>query len=168
VPLNTTIAGNLSSIQDEYNLRSSMTAGLCYGLFSGGDVPQPKADYQRFPFGAVRKLVEQYASIQKYFYGDFYPLMEYTQTEDAWLVYQLDLFGAGEGIVVAIKRPLSSFTQAAYPLHALAPGATYEVTNLDSRETRTMAGGDLNARGLQISLLGKPDSAVFRYVAKRG
>ena len=70
--------------------------------------------------------------------------------------------------MVAIKRPLSNFTQAAFPLEALTPGATYEVTNLDSRETRTMAGGDLNARGLQISLPAKLDSAVFRYVTKRG
>ena len=53
VPLNTTSAGNLST-HNEYRIRSSMTAGLCYGLFSAGDLPQPKLQSQNFPFAEVR------------------------------------------------------------------------------------------------------------------
>ena len=70
VPLNSTFSDNLST-HNEYRIRSSMTAGISYGLFSAGDVSQPHFDYQRFPFAEVRKSMAQYVSIQKYFYGDY-------------------------------------------------------------------------------------------------
>ena len=41
---------------------------------------------------------------------------------DAWFAYQLDLPDEGEGIVVVVKRPLSNFTRAAFPLQALLAG----------------------------------------------
>ena len=165
VPLNTTITGNLST-SNEYKVRSSMTAGLCYSVFSAGDVPQPEFNYAAFPFDAVKKSVEQYLSLQKYFYGDFYPLTEYTQMEDSWYAYQFDLPEAGEGIVVAVKRPLSNFTQAAFPPQGLAADADYEVTNLDSGESRNLTGRDLVANGVVVRLTEKPDSVVFRYRRK--
>jgi alpha-galactosidase len=167
VPLNTTIAGNFST-HNEYKMRSGMTAGLCYSLFSAGDVPQPKANYKDFPFAEVKKSVEQYRSLQKYYYGDFYPLTDYTQADDAWMAYQLDLPDEGEGMVVVIKRPLSNYSQAALRLQALLPGAAYEITNLDSGEARTSTGGDLKGKGLQVALGESPDSAVFRYRRKQG
>src|SRR5208283_2847137 len=118
VPLNTTFSENLST-RNQYRIRSSMTAGLAYGLFSQGDIPQPKFDYQDFPFAEVRRSLEQYLSMQKYFYGDYYPLTEYNQAKDAWVAYQLDLPDEHEGIVVVLKRPLSTFTRALFPLKAL-------------------------------------------------
>lgn len=167
VPFNTTIAGNLST-HNEYEIRSGMSAGLCYSLFSGGDVPQPKANYRDFPFAAVKKSVEQYLSIQKYFSGDFFPLTEYTQADDAWFAYQLDLPDWGDGIVVVVKRPLSNFTQALFPLQALTAGAAYEITNLDTGESKTLTGRELTSKGLEARLFEKPDSAVFRYRRLRG
>ena len=165
VPLNTTIAGNLTT-HNEYKISSSMTAGLCYGLFSAGDVPQPKANYRDFPFAEVKRSVEQYLSIRKYFYGDYYPLTEYTQAHDAWFAYQLDLPDEGEGIVVVLKRPLSSFTQAVFPLKALFAGGAYQLTNLDTGETRTLTAKELVDQGLEATLLGRPDTALFRYRRK--
>ena len=61
----------------------------------------------------LKKSVEQYLSIQKYFSGDFFPLTEYTQADDAWFAYQFDLPDSGNGIVVVVKRPLSNFTHGA-------------------------------------------------------
>ena len=165
LPLNTTIAGNLST-HNEYRIRSSMTAGLCYGLFGAGDVPQPSAHTQDFPSAAIKKSLEQYQSIQKYFYGDYHPLTEYTQASDAWVAYQLDLPDEGEGIVVVLKRPLSNFTQAVFPLKALSTDAAYGLTNLDTGESRTLTGRELVEKGVEARLLQKPDSAVFRYRRK--
>jgi alpha-galactosidase len=165
VPLNTTTAGNLST-HNQYKIRSSMTAGLGYSLFSVGDAPQPKTDYQDFPFAEVRRSIEQYLSIRKYFYGDYYPLTEYTQASDAWVAYQLDLPDEGEGIVVVVKRPLSVFTQAVFPLKALSPEAAYAVTNLDTGQNSTLTGRELAEKGLEAKLLQRPDSALFRYYRK--
>jgi alpha-galactosidase len=165
VALNTTGAGNLST-HNEYRIRSSMTAGLGYGIFSAGDVPQPKPGNQGIPFAAIKKSLEQYQSIQKYFYGDYYPLTEYTQASDAWVAYQLDLPDTGEGLVVIVKRPLSTFTQAVFPLNALSAGAAYGLTNLDTGESRTLTGRELVEKGVEARLLQRPDTAVFRYRRK--
>ncbi len=165
VPLNTTSAGNLSN-HNEYPIRSSMTSGLSFGLFSSGDVPQPKVDRSRFPFAAVKRSLEKYRSIQKYFYGDYYPLTEYTQANDAWMAYQLDLPEEGEGLVVVLKRPESQFTQAAFRLQALRRDVSYKITNLDTGEVRSLAGGELMAGGLEARLLNRPDSVLFLYRAK--
>ena len=165
VPLNTTIGANLT-VQNEYRIRSSMTAGLSYGLFASGDAVQSKVDYVHFPFAEVKRSLEQYRSIQKYFYGDYYPLTEYTQANDAWMAYQFDLPDSAEGIVVVLKRPESDYTQAVFPLKALQPDAVYRIRNLDSHESTSLKGRALMQNGLQATLVKQPDSAVFCYQRK--
>ena len=165
VPLNTTSAGNLTT-DNEYRVRSSMTSGLSYGLFTSGDAPQAKADFASFPFAAVRKSIEQYRSVQEYFYGDYYPLTEYTQANDGWMAYQFDLPDKAEGLVVVLKRPSSDYRQAMFPLKALREGAVYEITNLDTGEKKALPGRELINTGLEAHLLHQPDSVLLRYRRK--
>jgi len=165
VPLNTTIASSLTT-HNEYRVRSSMTGGLSYGLFASGDVAQGRVDFASFPFAEIKKSLEQYRSVEKYFYGDYYPLTEYTQASDGWMAYQLDLPDKGEGMLVVLKRQFSSFRQAVFPLQALQENAAYEVTNLDSGETKTITGRELLKKGIEARLLNQPDSAVLRYRRK--
>jgi hypothetical protein len=161
-PLNATLATPAGE-QADYDLRSGMSAGVNLALFTGGDTRQPKTDYARYPFDEVRKRIAQYREIQKYFYGDYYPLTEYTQANDAWMAYQLDLPESGEGLVVVLKRPLSRFTEAAFPLRALDPRASYEVTNLDGGARSVSGGAELGAGGLVVRLAAQPASALIRY-----
>ncbi len=165
VPLNTTSAGNLST-RNEYPIRSSMTSGLSFGLFYSGDVPQAEVDAAHFPFTEVRRSVEQYRTIQKYFYGDYYPLTEYTQANDAWMAYQLDLAEEAEGLVVVLKRPESRYTAASFRLQGLGSAARYEVTNLDTGESRAFSGQELMEEGLEARLLKRPDSTLLLYRRK--
>ena len=162
LPLHATLAGKIS-VDTDYRIHSSMTAGLCYALFVDGDNPQGKTDYENFPFQQIRNSVEQYRKVQKYFYGDFYPLTEYTQAEDAWIAYQFDLPDAGEGLIVIIRRPSSPYAQAVFPLHALEEQGQYEFTNVKSGEKWTTTGKDLSAKGLSVRLLMQPDSALVCY-----
>ncbi len=161
-PLNMTSAGNLTTNND-YRIRSSMTAGLSYGLFSGGDEPQGKTDYSNFPFAEAKRSIERYLEIQRYFYGDFYPLTDYAQTNDVWMAYQFDLPDAGEGLLVVLKRPLSEYTRAVFPLNALQPGSNYELRNLDTNEKGTLTGKELMEGGVAVRLPAQPDSALLRY-----
>jgi alpha-galactosidase len=162
VPLSTTSAGNLST-GNEYRIRSSMTSGLSYGLFTSGDMPQRKADYRNFPFAQVKKSLEQYRLIAKYFYGDYYPLTEYTQTTDAWMAYQLDLPNKGEGMVVVLKRPLANYSRASLPLKAILVNSHYEITNVDTGEHKIVSGRELTDKGIEVRLLRAPDSALLIY-----
>jgi alpha-galactosidase len=162
VPLNATAASSFGPDAD-YVLRSGMSSGVNFGLFSPGDVSQPPTDYARYPYAEIARRIEQYRGIQKYFDGDFYPLTEYTQAEDAWMAYQLDLPRAGEGLVVALKRPRSSYSDAQFRLEGLDANASYQITDLDSGAARDVPGSELAKSGVAVHLGGKPASALFRY-----
>jgi alpha-galactosidase len=142
---------------NEYEIRSAMTAGL--------NVKLPPQDDEK-SMREAKALIDQYLSIQKYYYGDYYPLTPYSQAPDAWIAYQLDLPESGEGLVVALKRPKSMVKGQRLRLFGLDGAATYEVTNLDSSQSRKIAGSVLTGQGLELVLTGQPDSALVRYARK--
>jgi len=162
VPMNTTSAGTLGT-DNEYKIRSSMTTGLSFGLFASGDRPQAPTHYSAFPFAEVKRSIDRYRAIQRFFYGDFYPLTEYTQANDAWMAYQLDLPESGEGLVVVLKRPMSEYVRAIFALHELKAGSGYEVTNLDSGEQSVVKGTELMNTGIEVKLPNRPDSTLISY-----
>jgi alpha-galactosidase len=139
---------------NEYEIRSSMTAGLNVKL----DGPDDETSAAQ-----ARTLIEQYLGIQRYYYGDYYPLTEYSQAGDAWVAYQLNLPEAREGLVVALKRPASPQASRVFRLHDLNPDLAYEVKNVDTGEVQTIAGARLMGDGLEVRLSNKPDSVVILY-----
>jgi alpha-galactosidase len=155
VPLQMTDGAALKK-GNEYEIRSSMTAGLNAKL-EGPDDETSAAQ--------AKALIEQYLSIRKYYYGDYYPLTEYSQAKDAWVAYQLNLPEAHEGLIVVLKRPSSVRDRQVLHLHDLNRDATYEVNNLDKGEAQTIAGAKLMSDGLEIRLSNKPDSALIVYRA---
>ena len=165
MPLNSTSAGNLGGDTD-YNVRSAMSSGMDFDLFGNGDTAQTRKDYSGFPFERVKKILEQYRSIQKYFQGDYYPLTEYSQAEDTWMAYQLDRPEENEGLVVALKRTASPYAKAALALKALRKDALYEITNLDTNQKTTVPGSQLMSQGLEVLLRKKPDSVLIHYQRK--
>jgi hypothetical protein len=76
---------------------------------------------------------------------------------------QHDRADLGEGLIVALKRPLSPFDTARFLLHGLDPDAEYDVTHLDTGATQRLPGRALLERGLEVHLPGKPDSALIVY-----
>ena len=121
---------------------------------------------RNFPFAEVKKSLERYRLIAKYFYGDYYPLTEYTQNTDAWMAYQLDLPDQGEGMIVVLKRPTANYSQASLPLKAVLRDSLYEITNLDTGEHKIVAGTELADKGVEVRLLKNPDSALVIYRRK--
>jgi alpha-galactosidase len=79
------------------------------------------------------------------------------------MAYQLDRPETGDGLVVALKRPLSGFTEALLPLHGLQPAGRYEITNLDTAERQTADGSALMSEGLRVRLEGRPAAALLHY-----
>jgi alpha-galactosidase len=165
VPLNSTSAGNLGGDTD-YNVRSTMSSGMVFDLFGNGDTAQSRKDYSDFPFERAKGILKQYRSIQKYFHGDYYPLTEYSQAEDAWMAYQLDRPEEDEGLVVALKRTASPYAKAVFALKALRKDALYEITNLDTNQKTTVPGSQLTSHGLEVLLCKEPDSALIHYQRK--
>ncbi len=154
VPLNMSDGAVLTQGSD-YEWRSAMTAGL--------NVKLPEKDDAESA-GFAKAAIEQYLSIQKFFYGDYYPLTRYSQAKDAWMAYQLDLPETGEGLVVALKRPESREGRQTLRLKGLDEEADYRLTNVDTKKTWTVEGRRLMGAGVEIELANQPDSALIQYL----
>ncbi len=164
VPINGGGGGYLKDF-DDYTLRSNMCASFVAGLWGSGDARQGflPADY---PYDHARRLLEQYLAVRRFYYGDFYPLTEYTRAQDAWMAYQLDLPESGEGLVVVLKRPQSPFTRATLRLRGLEKGREYAFRPWEGPETWVLTGRAVMQEGLEITLTEQPDSALILYSAK--
>ena len=162
VPLNAT--GGVNPARDgAYAWRSSISSSIAFGLFGNGDAAQALSVPADFPAEAARKLLLEYRSLQKYYLGDYYPLTEYSQAEDAWIAWQFDRPDLGEGMAQVFRRPGSICESGRIRLHGLDPETSYAVTNVDTQNTQSMRGGELSATGFSLSLNEAPASAILTY-----
>jgi alpha-galactosidase len=163
-PLNSTV-GPSAGPADVYGTRSGMSSGLEYSLFGNGDAAQTRHGYDDIPFDLVKKSLEQQRAMERFFYGDYYPLTEYSQSGDTWMAYQLDLPDEHSGLLVVLKRASSAYTRAAFQLKALDEDAQYALANLDTGQKTTLSGSELMRKGFELTLARRPDSALFQYSA---
>ena len=147
---------------DDYEFRSSMSSSLCLNWWISGDVPAERIPAD-FPFDWARRTLGQYLSIRDFYGGDYYPLTLYSQARDVWMAYQLDRSDLGQGLVVALRRPESPYQTGSFALHGMEPGATYAITNLDTRAAIRLTGAELSQSGLPIAIVSKPGSALLTY-----
>lgn len=150
---------------DDYEFRSSMCSSLCLNWWISGDAPAERIP-SSFPFDWAKRALAQYLQIRHFYEGDYYPLTSYTQAADAWMAYQLDRPDLGAGVVVALRRPLSFFEAARFPLRGLESDATYLVSNLDTETATELTGAALLGSGLRVAIPGRPGSALLRYEKK--
>lgn len=147
---------------DTYEFRSSMCSSLCINWNHSGDGVRPSFPAD-FPFEWARQTLEQYVTIRDFYYGDYYPLTSYSQAADQWMAYQLDRPESGTGLVVVLRRPQSPYEACRFPLNELDPKATYQMTNLDTKESLTASGRVLMEQGLRVGIAEKPGSALWVY-----
>jgi len=165
VPLNAT--GAVNPISDSaYDMRSTWSGSMAVGLFGAGDTPQSASNQARFDFGRTKAALEQYRNTREYFLGDYYPLTEYSQAEDAWIAWQFHQDGQNNGMVQVFRRPKSVCTTGTLVLKGLTPDKSYQVENLDTGERLKMTGQELMTTGLTVQMPEKPGSAVFLYRAE--
>lgn len=140
---------------DTYSFRSGLGAGLILGWSN-----QPSAS---FPFAWARAQLAEYRLVRPYFYGDFYPLVPYSQDEETWDAWQFDRPDLGEGTIVAFRRPASAMGQLRLPLRGLDPGVLYEIQSMDGTASARLAGQELLEPGLNVAIADQPGSALFIY-----
>jgi alpha-galactosidase len=141
---------------EPYDFRSSAT---------GGAISQFDYRNPTFPMDLAKETFAEAKANQKYWYGDFYPLMQCTTTPDQWIAYQFHRADLDEGIVLAFRRATCVYPVIAISLHALRPEGKYTVEFIgDDREpvVKQMTGAELSS---EYELrLGKPGSSmVMRY-----
>jgi len=127
-------------------------------LGSGIDVRVRELDYDTF-----RRLVEQWRSISRFYYGDFYPLTAYSRDKNAWIAWQFHDANLNQGAVQAFRRSECTESAIALKLHGLDPAAQYEVTQFDVAGSTSATGRELMETGLQVSIPQQPGAAIFTY-----
>lgn len=136
-----------------YNFRSNMAPFLQLNW----DVRKKDFNYDQ-----GRKLLGQWRTVAPYFFGDFYPLSEYSTADTVWMAWQFDRADLEGGVVQAFRRSNCPYVSAQYKLRALTPDAVYVVSNLDGGETR-MTGKDLMDAGLLVTIPAQRDAVLFTY-----
>jgi alpha-galactosidase len=150
--------------ESSYNFRS------CMAPFVQRNWDVRKKD---FNWDKAKRFVEEWRSVADDYFGDFYPLGEYSTSSGVWMAWQFDrprpsLAGgrAGApagGLIQAFRRPDCPYVSAQYKLRSLEPAARYIVSDLDTGQERQMTGRDLMEDGLLITIPERPGAALLTY-----
>ena len=160
VPLNSTGAIRPAE-SGEYAWRSTLSSGVVFELFGNGDAAQSQPTAADFPADIVKKLLNEYQGIQKYYLGDYYPLTEYSQAEDAWIGWQFNRPDLGEGMLMVFRRPKSICETGRLHPRGLDPEATYMLRDITGE--KTLSGKELMETGITVNLLEAPSSGLLTY-----
>jgi alpha-galactosidase len=124
----------------------------------GWDTRKTDLDYP-----LLRRMIAEFHKVEPYLLGDYYPLSEYSLSDDVWMAWQFDRPELGEGMMQAFRRDQSEEATGTFRLRGLDPAEQYEVTNLDVETPSKMSGKDLMERGLTVEIKDKPGAALITY-----
>jgi len=135
-----------------YEFRSSMNGAVVTGweINNAFNVAQAQED------------IAEFRALRPYFYGDFYPLTEYSTSDGAWSAMQWDRPAEGDGIVLAFRRPEAANASITIAPKGIDPAADYQVSFEDYGLSLVKNGKEL-AGGLTIKIPDAPGSLLIKY-----
>jgi alpha-galactosidase len=139
------------------DFRANMRGGMSLRCWLNKEMPSD------FPHAWVREALGQYSQVREYYYGDFYPLTDYSLWESDWLAYQMHRPDLGEGMVLAFRRVWCDDMIKAFKLRGLDESAQYVVKNLDSGVEVQLGGGKLMTEGLDVTIEERPSTGLLTY-----
>jgi alpha-galactosidase len=144
---------------DAYTIRS----GHAMSVVLGYDMRRGDLDY-----ALLRKLTREARQVVPYYYGDFYPLLPYSLSEDAWIAWQFHRPESADGLVEAFRRPRSQKASILLKLRGLDADAVYEIKNSDVESPSRATGRNLMEKGLPIDAARRPQAFVIMYKRLHG
>lgn len=118
----------------------------------------------RFNFFEMKRVYDEYRSLQPYYVEDYYPLsgVDDITSLGRWIVYQLHRPSDDTGCVLAFRRPESREDACTVRLQGLTPERSYVLTDADSGEQVTLTGAQL-AEGYTLRLPDPRSSLLLRF-----
>ena len=153
VPLST----GCSEQSNDYAFRSALGPGVA---ITNNIWARDAVDFA--PVDWLRERMVELKALRPYFYGDFYPLLSYTLSNDLWAAWQWHRADMAAGCVLAFRRPQSPIVTIEPALHGLDPAAEYEVRDLDTGQVVVVPGSEL-AAGLTIRIGERPGTRALVY-----
>ncbi|MCL2816086.1 MAG: alpha-galactosidase, partial [Oscillospiraceae bacterium] len=110
-----------------------------------------------------KKAAEDWRAVCAHFYGDFYPLTEYSLSPEKWIAWQFHTPGSQAGMIQAFRRSNCLDETISPKLQALIAEAEYEVENLDESVPLRYTGSQLMNGDYVLALPEAPCSGVIKY-----
>ncbi|HME51072.1 MAG TPA: alpha-galactosidase [Candidatus Lokiarchaeia archaeon] len=147
-------AGTSTDEPDTYKFRSAMTTGLHLYWHRVFDPDFPKE--------RAHELIEEFKRIRLLYYGDYYPLTEYSISNDAWMAYQFHRDDMQLGMILAFRRDQATEASIHIVPRSLVSEGVYKVEFIDEHVDRQLTGDELIA-GIDISIPDAPGAALIVY-----
>jgi len=141
---------------DPYPFRSVGTTGTSFCMDTRA---------KDYPIAKARRAVDEMKSLRPLFLGDYYPLTSINLDEHHWCGWQFDRPDQGQGFAVFFRRAQSPYGSMVANLRGLDPQAQYEVTFVDSHQTRVLSGAELARLPIEI---GSPATSLLLTYRKLG
>lgn len=150
-------SGTGNNNPQKYYFRSSMGGAVVLGWEINGT-------YNNAPFNLTQahEGIAEFKALRPYFYGDFYPLTEYSTSDEAWAAFEWNRPEERDGIVLAFRRHQAPQSSIRIVLPGLEPDADYEVNFEDYGITLIKSSREL-AGGLDIKIPEAPGSLLIKY-----
>ena len=142
-----------------YLFRSGFNAGIAFSE----DV-RPN----NYPRDLLKQGIAEGKRIRKYFFGNFYPLVESGVDARGWCVLQYHRPEQGDGMIMAFRREQAPDRTRVCELREINPAASYRVTRYRAYEPEAplvMKGVDLQK--LEIAIGEQPGSVIVEYGSLR-
>jgi alpha-galactosidase len=138
-----------------YLFRSGFNAGIAFCQ----DVRS-----EAYPRDLLQKGISEGKRIRKYFFGNYYPLVESGVDPRGWTVLQYHRPGEKDGLLMAFRRDQSGESRCRCRLREIDPTARYTVNlyrTYELEETATVMGSEL--QDLQVIISDRPGSVIIEY-----
>lgn len=113
-----------------------------------------------------KKAIDDWRSVCMHFYGDYYPLTEYSLSNEKWIAWQFHTPETQSGMIQVFKRNNCREDKMSVKLKSLIAEAEYELENLDESAVLTYTGKQLENGGHFVVLPDAPASAIIKYKIK--
>lgn len=142
------------------SFRSNMRASINVRWWLNQKLPE------HVPIDWLKTMLAQHKRVQPYYYGDYYPLTEYSLEESVWMAYQMHRPDLGAGIIMAFRRENNPDEERHFPLQRIDENVTFTLHYLDTDASIKITGRELLKDGISIRIHDKPGSRLIIYTRK--
>jgi hypothetical protein len=141
------------SMFDTYEARCALSPGMENAL-----VAKTEQEWLQ-----TKANVLQAQRCKKYFFGDYYPLINQQRSPSGWTAYQLYLPEEQQGMVLALRRAKSDVRAMTFELVTIDPAKQWKFEDYDSGETWVVSGQEIREQGFEIAIPNRRDSRLIFY-----
>lgn len=147
-------------LNDVYRIRSAYSGSMATAYTIDSRVIFGKTQEE---IDFVKKYCSEYLKVRPYFYEDFYPLTQMSDSTDVWCGSQFHRPKQNDGIVQLFRREDAPYETARFDLRAIEEDAIYCFTDADDDSSFTISGKELKEKGFVITLPQKRTAKIYFY-----